>query len=326
METESPRLQVQTRRMVRLFGAVGGAVSVLAVLLYGVLRGGWLDALLAGIALGMSMLPQRFPVVLTVFMAMGAWRISAARVLTRRAAAIETLGSATVLCTDKTGTLTENRMSIAELRLQGRRDLPARRMPSAGRCPKISTASSSSGLLASARNPVDPMEKAFDDLARKHLTDSNICTAPIGGSCRRMDFVPNCWRCRMCGRRPTTGRTSSSPRRVRRKRSSICASSTPTKSRPLTVAVEAMATEGLRVLGVARARSRLGAAGFAARLRVRISGAGRACRSTATRRVGSDRRMSNGWHQGRDDHRRLSGDRARDRAAGGPRRGRTRNR
>ena len=50
-------------------------------------------------------------------MAMGAWRISRARVLTRRAAAIETLGSATVLCTDKTGTLTENRMSIAELRL-----------------------------------------------------------------------------------------------------------------------------------------------------------------------------------------------------------------
>ena len=73
--------------------------------------------MLAGIALGMSMLPEEFPVVLTVFMAMGAWRISRARVLTRRAAAIETLGSATVLCTDKTGTLTENRMTIAELRL-----------------------------------------------------------------------------------------------------------------------------------------------------------------------------------------------------------------
>ena len=102
-----------------MFAVVGGAVSVLAVLLYGTLRGGWLDAVLAGIALGMSMLPEEFPVVLTVFMAMGAWRISRARVLTRRAAAIETLGSATVLCTDKTGTLTENRMSIAELRLKG---------------------------------------------------------------------------------------------------------------------------------------------------------------------------------------------------------------
>ena len=90
LETEPPRLQAQTRRLVRVFAMVGGAVSVLAVLLYGTLRGGWLDAVLAGIALGMSMLPEEFPVVLTVFMAMGAWRISRARVLTRRAAAIET--------------------------------------------------------------------------------------------------------------------------------------------------------------------------------------------------------------------------------------------
>ena len=85
------------------------------MVLYGLLRGGWLEALLAGITIGMSMLPEEFPVVLTVFMAMGAWRISRARVLTRRSAAIEALGSATVLCTDKTGTLTENRMSVAEL-------------------------------------------------------------------------------------------------------------------------------------------------------------------------------------------------------------------
>src|SRR5207253_10885489 len=100
------------------FAVLGGGVSVLAVLLYGFMRGEWLDAVLAGIALGMSMLPEEFPVVLTVFMAMGAWRISLARVLTRRAAAIETLGSATVLCTDKTGTLTENRMSIDKLQLK----------------------------------------------------------------------------------------------------------------------------------------------------------------------------------------------------------------
>ena len=63
------------------------------------------------------MLPEEFPMVLAVFMAMGAWRISKVRVLTRRASAIETLGAASVLCTDKTGTLTENRMTIAELRL-----------------------------------------------------------------------------------------------------------------------------------------------------------------------------------------------------------------
>src|SRR5262249_26965789 len=116
LEAEPPRLQRQTANLVRLCALGGAAVSILAVVLYCTLRGGWLDALLAGIAIGMSMLPEEFPVVLTVFMAMGAWRISKARVLTRRAASIETLGSATVLCTDKTGTLTENRMKIAELR------------------------------------------------------------------------------------------------------------------------------------------------------------------------------------------------------------------
>ncbi|MBX9757913.1 MAG: ATPase, partial [Beijerinckiaceae bacterium] len=74
LEVAAPRLQMQTRRLVWAFALLGGAVSGLAVLLYGLLRGGWLDALLAGIALGMAMLPEEFPVVLTVFMAMGAWR------------------------------------------------------------------------------------------------------------------------------------------------------------------------------------------------------------------------------------------------------------
>ena len=106
----------QTRRLVRNFAAVSLSLSALAVVLYGLWRGGWLDALLSGIALGMSMLPEEFPLVLTVFMVMGAWRISRARVLTRRVAAIETLGAATVLCTDKTGTLTQNRMTIVALR------------------------------------------------------------------------------------------------------------------------------------------------------------------------------------------------------------------
>ena len=175
LETEPPRLHAQTRRLVLLFATIGGAISVLAVLLYGFLRGGWLDALLAGVALGMSMMPAEIPVVLTVFMAMGAWRISRARVLTRRAAAIETLGSATVLCTDKTGTLTENRMSVAALGLTD---------GSMFRCggteaalPNTFRALVEFGLLASARDPVDPMEKAIDALARQHLTDSEYLHA-----------------------------------------------------------------------------------------------------------------------------------------------------
>ena len=145
--TEPPRLQQQTRRLVRNFAAVGTAASVLAVLLYGLLRGDWLEAILGGVALGMSMLPQEFPLVLSAFMVMGAWRLSKARVLTRRAAAIEMLGSATVLCTDKTGTLTENRMALAELRSA----TATWRCPAVSATPETLIALVEAALLASAR-------------------------------------------------------------------------------------------------------------------------------------------------------------------------------
>ncbi len=167
LEVAAPHLQQQTRRLVLAFAAVGALVSLLVVVLYGLLRGDWLQALLAGIAVGMSMLPEEFPVVLTVFMAMGAWRISRGRVLTRRASAIETLGSATVLCSDKTGTLTENRMTLVELRLPGgvtlRLDQPDA-APDDAALELIRI-----GALACAREPFDPMERAFHDAARVRL-------------------------------------------------------------------------------------------------------------------------------------------------------------
>lgn len=146
IEAVAPRLQAQTTRLARLLGSVGIGISLLAFVLQGLARDDWLRALLAAIALGMSMLPEELPVVLTVFTAMGAWRISRVGVLTRRAAAIETLGAATVLCVDKTGTLTENRMRIvATWTPVGGDDAP---LLEAGR-------------LASADHPVDPMERAF---------------------------------------------------------------------------------------------------------------------------------------------------------------------
>lgn len=165
LETETPHLQRQMRRLVIGFAALGGAVSVTVVVLYGLLRGGWLEGVLAGIAVGMSMLPEEFPMVLAVFMAMGAWRISKVRVLTRRASAIETLGAASVLCTDKTGTLTENRMTIAELRLPDGMSatIDDTALPEAFR--ELAAA----GVMASAPEPFDPMEKAFHALVAADL-------------------------------------------------------------------------------------------------------------------------------------------------------------
>lgn len=163
LESEALRLSLQTRRLVLWFGMIGLTVSALVVLLYGLLRGSWLEAALAGIALGMSMLPEEFPVVLTIFMAMGAMRMSRNRVLTRRAAAIETLGAATVLCTDKTGTLTQNRMRIAELQLPDGRVLPADDREAIARADDFHLLAEL-GILASAQQPVDPMEVAFHEL------------------------------------------------------------------------------------------------------------------------------------------------------------------
>lgn len=163
LEMETPRLQMQLRRVVLLFGMLGLGVSVAVVVLYGLSRGGaWLDAALAGIAVGMTMLPEEFPMVLAVFMAMGAWRISQARVLTRRASAIEALGAADVLCTDKTGTLTENRMEIEVLQLpDGASFLPGQGTPAPPRFAELAEA----GTAASAPEPFDPMERAFHALA-----------------------------------------------------------------------------------------------------------------------------------------------------------------
>ena len=117
---ERSPLQQQTARLVRNLALMALGLSLALVLVYGWLRGDWLQALLAGIALAMAMLPEEYPVVLTVFPALGAWRLSREGVLTRRINAIETLGATTVLCTDKTGTLTENRMTVSHLVAGGR--------------------------------------------------------------------------------------------------------------------------------------------------------------------------------------------------------------
>jgi P-type Ca2+ transporter type 2C len=168
LETAPPALTRETNRMVRLAAIGGLACCLLVVLLYAMLRGSWLDGLLAGIALGMSMLPEEFPLVLTVFMVMGAWRMSRARVLTRRASAIETLGEATVLCTDKTGTLTENRMSVVALHAGG----VTRPVIDPGELDADFRRIALIGVLASATDAYDPMDRAFQDLGNRTGADT----------------------------------------------------------------------------------------------------------------------------------------------------------
>src|SRR5512137_355563 len=157
-------LQVEVSRIVRIMAVVGGSACVALVLLHGLRHGEWLQGFLAGIALAMAALPEEFPVVLTIFMAMGAWRISRSRVLTRRLPAVEALGAATVLCTDKTGTLTENRMQVARLWAPG-----CLFVLDGTPLPEEVHEVVEFGILASQRDPFDPMEKAFHALGQEAL-------------------------------------------------------------------------------------------------------------------------------------------------------------
>jgi P-type Ca2+ transporter type 2C len=157
-------LQLEVARLVKAFAVVGLALCAALVALHAMTRGDLLQGLLAGIALAMAMLPEEFPVILTVFMALGAWRISRSRVLTRRLPAIEALGAATVLCADKTGTLTENRMRIARLWAPG-----ALHVVDEGPLPEAVHEILELGILASQRDAFDPMEQAFHRLGASSL-------------------------------------------------------------------------------------------------------------------------------------------------------------
>jgi Ca2+-transporting ATPase len=169
---EPSLLQLQVRHLVRTLAVIGIGLSVLVVALYVLMRGSWLNGLLAGITLAMSLLPEEFPLVLTIFLVMGAWRISKAHVLTRRSATIETLGAATVLCSDKTGTLTANRMSIAELFANGETLQFNPNPKEASQIADKFLRMIEYGVLASEAHPFDPMERAFHDLGQKYLTSS----------------------------------------------------------------------------------------------------------------------------------------------------------
>jgi Ca2+-transporting ATPase len=163
VKSEVTPLQREMTQLVSRLVGIALSLCVAVVVIYGLTRGDWLKGILAGITLAMAILPNEFPVVVTIFLALGAWRISQNHVLARRTSAIETLGSATVLCVDKTGTLTLNQMAVQQLlaydhsgsphsynlALHSREPLPETVHELVEFC-----------ILASQRDPFDPMEKA----------------------------------------------------------------------------------------------------------------------------------------------------------------------
>lgn len=115
IEQDQTQLQKEMKSLIKVLFIIGIGLSILVVLAFYFTKGNFINSLLNGLAAAMAILPEEFPVVLTIFLALGAWRLSKKKVLTRRPSAIETLGSATVLCSDKTGTITQNKMEVAAI-------------------------------------------------------------------------------------------------------------------------------------------------------------------------------------------------------------------
>ena len=157
IEQDETRLQREMKLLVRRLFALGALVCVLIVIAFYITRGNFIQSLLNGLAAAMAILPEEFPVVLTVFLALGAWRLSKRNVLTRKPSAIETLGSATVLCTDKTGTLTQNKMEVVSVQTSEGAIAKAEFTRDSNLLSNIAR----NALYASQKDSPDPMEQAI---------------------------------------------------------------------------------------------------------------------------------------------------------------------
>jgi P-type Ca2+ transporter type 2C len=245
-------LEAETRRWVVIFAMAGLGMSALAVVIHGLMSGRWLEALLAGIALSMAMLPEELPLVLVVFTVMGAWRLSRLRVLTRRPATIETLGAATVLCTDKTGTLTFNRMAVAWLESSGQHwqaEDPASSLADPAMHGLLRWAE-----LATRPGSIDPMDAAVSRLANRAGAASSGAAQLIRTYPLRPDrpCIVQVWR---SGDGALVLAAKGAPETL----AGLCGLGKEVRAREL-AQVEALARKGMRMLGVASGHWPAGAA------------------------------------------------------------------
>lgn len=172
IEEGETRLQKETRWLIKRLFLGGILVSLAVAAAFYFTRGDLLQSILHGLSAAMALLPEEFPVVLTIFLTLGAWRLSQIKVLTRKPSAIETLGSATVLCSDKTGTITLNQMQLGALRPA---DFPTK-VVSESQKKEMEKELLQVLFHASAALVIDPMEKAIADAFR----NSNLTSDDIG--------------------------------------------------------------------------------------------------------------------------------------------------
>lgn len=170
---ENGRVQAETRHAVKVVATTSTILVVLLIVWYGMTRHDWLYGILAGLTLAMSIMPAEFPLVLTIFLGLGAWRMAKKEVLTRRIPVIEMLGAATVLCTDKTGTLTQNRMVLSKIMVNGETySFDHDDSLNHDNFPEQFHETLEFAMLSSQRDPFDPMESAIQQAGRQILAGS----------------------------------------------------------------------------------------------------------------------------------------------------------
>ena len=247
--TESTPIQQETARIVKRIATVGLVLAALLAAAYWAVLGDWLHGLLAGLTLAMAILPEELPVVLTLFLGLGAWRLAREKVLARSIPAVELLGATTTLCVDKTGTLTANRMAVRQLWNESG-DFDGL---TAGQSalPEDLHAALEYAVLASHRRAFDPMESAIQDAGQRLLADTEHLHAdwtlvddyPLSQEMLAMSRV---WQ--SPDRRERLIAAKGAPEAI----VDLCHLDNGAHKR-IADRVSAMANEGLRVLGVARA-------------------------------------------------------------------------
>ena len=244
IEPRPSRVQAELKQVVGRIALFAALICVAAAALYAARQGSWVEGLLVGLTLAMAIIPEEFAVVWTVLMALGAWRLARRGVLTRQSQAIEALGTTTVLCVDKTGTLTHNQMELLALATPDEQTMLA---SGAAADPRFSRLLDSAAL-ASVANGLEPMDRAIFRLRERGGTAG---TDPLE-LVRRESVAPgrpylaNTWR-----RRDGSGgllAVKGAPEVVL----ALCAIE-PEPAARIAAAASGLAQQGLRVLGVARA-------------------------------------------------------------------------
>lgn len=246
-------IERETRSVVVRVALGGLVLAALLALLYWYLRGDWLRGLLTGLTFAMAVLPEELPVVLTIFLGLGAWRLAREHVLARRIPAIELLGATTLLCVDKTGTLTTNRMALRALWTEAARYDVAREGAAAGvpPLPEALHEVLEFAMLASHRRAFDPMEAAIGAAAAQLLAGTEHLHAdwtllgdyPLS---REMLAMSRVWH--SPDRRAKMIAVKGAPEAV----IDLCHMEAA-RTALIAAQVDAMAAQGLRVLGVGRA-------------------------------------------------------------------------